>query len=180
MLYSRNEQIRYASAIALGYLTFNRTASRLLLHNCRNVTHLYDTLIFTLRNNRISKQFIESYHTAFVQGLPKLLVKRKCSFFDCSNAVNGQFKGSIGENKLNNGEKIFNNVSKFIYNNNLDVRYDSSFKHDKNDLRRISNRAKSAPAIKRDLQVPKLYKNQKIDGLEMNAVFTTSKIINKK
>ena len=37
LLYSPNDQIKFVSAVTLGFLTFNRTASRLLLHNCRNV-----------------------------------------------------------------------------------------------------------------------------------------------
>ena len=84
-LFSSNDQVRYASAVTLGYLTFNRTASRLLLHNCRNVPHLFDTLKSILRaENKISEQFVESYYTALELGLPKLLVKNKIKFYDDS------------------------------------------------------------------------------------------------
>lgn len=82
-IYSSNDQIRFASAVTLGYLTYNRTASRLLLHNCRNVTKLYDTLRSILRpENKISEQFIESYETALKLGLPKMLVRNKVSCYD--------------------------------------------------------------------------------------------------
>lgn len=40
LLYSPNDQIKFVSAVTLGFLTFNRTASRLLLHNCRNVNSI--------------------------------------------------------------------------------------------------------------------------------------------
>lgn len=87
-IYAHNDQIRYASAVTLGYLTFNRTASRLLLHNCRNVTKLYVTLRSILRpENKISEQFIESYETALKLGLPKMLVKNKVSCYDDKNNV---------------------------------------------------------------------------------------------
>ena len=82
-IYANNDQIRYASAVTLGYLTFNRTASRLLLHNCRNAPTLYDTLRNILRpENKISEQFIESYETALKLGLPKMLIKNKVSCYD--------------------------------------------------------------------------------------------------
>ena len=95
-LYAPNHQIKFASAVTLGYLTFNRTASRLLLHNCRNVPQLYTTLVSILRpENKISKQFVESYETAFELGLPKLLVKNKVKFYDSKkkNVEEPEFKG---------------------------------------------------------------------------------------
>lgn len=82
-LYSPNEQIKFASAVTLGYLSYNRTASRLLLHNCRNVTHLFNTLMSILRpETKISRQFVESYETELKLGLPKLLVRNKVKFYD--------------------------------------------------------------------------------------------------
>lgn len=106
LLYSSNGQVRHVSAIALGYLSFNRTASRLLLHNCRNVTHLFDTLMQNLKSDsKISRQFIESYETALELGLPKLLVNNKIKFLGdsrCKSAAparrqdsfSGFYKGS--------------------------------------------------------------------------------------
>lgn len=83
LLYSHNEQIRFASAVTLGYLTFNRTASRLLLHHCRNVPTLFNTLNSLLQpETKISPQFIESFQTALKLGLPKLLVNNRCKFYD--------------------------------------------------------------------------------------------------
>ncbi len=95
-LYSPNNQIKFASAVTLGYLTFNRTASRLLLHNCRNVPTLFNTLMSILRQeNKISSQFIESYETALELGLPKLLVKNKVKFFESKKPAKEQeFKGT--------------------------------------------------------------------------------------
>jgi hypothetical protein len=75
-LYSPSLEVQYVCAVALGYLTFNRTASRLLLHNCRNVPNLYERLISIIKpETKISKQFIESFQTAYQLGLPKLLAK---------------------------------------------------------------------------------------------------------
>ena len=89
LLYSPNDQIKFVSAVTLGFLTFNRTASRLLLHNCRNVTHLFDTLMSIMRpETKISQQFIESYQTALQLGLPKLLVKNKVKFYDTAKKAN--------------------------------------------------------------------------------------------
>lgn len=80
-LFSKNEQIRFASAVTIGYLTFNKTAARLLLHNCRNNTILYKTLIENLRkDSKICEDFIIAYETAVKLGLPKLLVQNKVRF----------------------------------------------------------------------------------------------------
>lgn len=76
-LFHESVEVRFTCAVALGYLTFNRTASRLLLHNCRNVPHLFTALMSQLNGpkSRISKQFVESFQTALALGLPKLLVR---------------------------------------------------------------------------------------------------------
>lgn len=92
-VFSKNEQIRFASAVTLGYLTFNRTASRLLLHNCRNNTVLFDQLMSNLRpDSRITNEFISSYETALALGLPKLLVNNKVRFNEPSKAVSSNNK----------------------------------------------------------------------------------------
>lgn len=110
-LYSNNDQIRFASAVTLGYLSFNRTASRMLLHNCRNVPHLFQTLMSIIRpETKISKQFVESFQTAKELGLPKLLVKNKIKFFK-SNIVNREdtFKGFYNPASLLSN-KTFNQI----------------------------------------------------------------------
>ena len=95
-LYSPNNQIKFASAVTLGYLTYNRTASRLLLHNCRNVPQLYNTLISILKSeSKISRQFVESYETAYELGLPKLLVKNKVKFYESKEIEEPEFKGKF-------------------------------------------------------------------------------------
>lgn len=94
-LYSPNNQIKFASAVTLGYLTFNRTASRLLLHNCRNVPKLYNDMMSILKpGNKISRQFVESYETALELGLPKLLVKNQVKFYASTTKLDEpEFKG---------------------------------------------------------------------------------------
>jgi hypothetical protein len=81
LVFSKNEQIRFACAVTLGYLTLNRTAARLLLHNCRNDTCLFKQLMKNLREDSIiSQEFISSYETALALGLPKLLVNNRVRF----------------------------------------------------------------------------------------------------
>ena len=112
LLYSSNEQIKFTSAVTLGYLTFNRTASRLLLHNCRNVTHLFDTLMSIVRpETKISQQFIESYQTALKLGLPKLLVKNKIKFYDTNKTANERQRSGI--NFSDDDETEINEIDNF-------------------------------------------------------------------
>lgn len=100
-LYSTNNQIRFASAVTLGYLTYNRTASRLLLHNCRNVPVLFNTLMSILKSDsKISPQFVESYETALELGLPKLLVKRKVKFYESKEIEEPEFKGIFSKDVI--------------------------------------------------------------------------------
>jgi hypothetical protein len=49
LFHPKSSEVRYTCAVALGYLTFNRTASRLLLHNCRNSPQLFNTLMEQLK-----------------------------------------------------------------------------------------------------------------------------------
>lgn len=103
-LYSPNDQIRFASAITLGYLSFNRTASRLLLHNCRNYPHLYKTLMSIIPSNaKISKQFVQSFQTSLTLGLPKLLVHNQVKFYNVNRSPKTQdeFKGFYSGKELN-------------------------------------------------------------------------------
>jgi hypothetical protein len=82
-IYSINEQIRFASAVTLGYLTFNRTAARLLIHNCRNQTTLFKTLMDNLRDDsKINEEFLLQYEQALKLGLPKLLIHNKVRFIE--------------------------------------------------------------------------------------------------
>lgn len=72
-LYSNNEQVRFACATALGYLTFNRTAARKLLVCCRNMPGLYDQIMDSIGNKpKICKDFTEEFRTAKLVGLPCL------------------------------------------------------------------------------------------------------------
>lgn len=76
-LKSEEEEVRVACADALGYLSFNRTAYRQLLMECRNQPELYDLLINNLsKDGKISKDFIEEFDSQRRIGLPSLsLVK---------------------------------------------------------------------------------------------------------
>ena len=70
-LSSVNEQVRSAVAVALGYLTFNRTASRLLLSACRNTPGLHKKLMDNIgKDAKISSEFIEDFKRAKTVGLP--------------------------------------------------------------------------------------------------------------
>ncbi|XP_018428916.1 PREDICTED: ankyrin and armadillo repeat-containing protein [Nanorana parkeri] len=76
-LKSEEEEVRVACADALGYLTFNRTAYRHLLTECRNEPVLYNLLIDNLnKDGRISRHFTEEFDAHRKIGLPSLsLVK---------------------------------------------------------------------------------------------------------
>ncbi|KAM8934165.1 ankyrin and armadillo repeat-containing protein [Pelodytes ibericus] len=73
LLNSEEEEVCVASANALGYLTFNRTAYRHLLVECRNRPALYSLLIAYLSTDaKISKQFIDEFNFQKQIGLPSL------------------------------------------------------------------------------------------------------------
>lgn len=70
-LHSPNEQVRSAVAVALGYLTFNRTAARLLFSACRNTPGLYTKLMDNIGSNpKISHEFMEDFKRARIVGMP--------------------------------------------------------------------------------------------------------------
>lgn len=70
-LYSDNDLVRTAVAVALGYLTFNKTAARILLASCRNCPGLYDQMMNNIgSDSKISGEFIEDFRRAKIIGLP--------------------------------------------------------------------------------------------------------------
>ena len=72
-LHSRNDQVRAAAAIALGYLSYNRTAARLMLVACRNTPGLYERLMKNIgKNPKICKDFTEEFRRCQIVGLPCL------------------------------------------------------------------------------------------------------------
>uniref|UniRef100_A0A8C5WFU7 Ankyrin and armadillo repeat containing n=1 Tax=Leptobrachium leishanense TaxID=445787 RepID=A0A8C5WFU7_9ANUR len=77
LLHHEEEEVRIASANALGYLTFNCTAYRHLLVECRNKPNLYNLLIGNLsKDAKISNRFTEEFKLQKQIGLPSLsLVK---------------------------------------------------------------------------------------------------------
>ena len=127
-LYSRNEEIRYVSAVALGYLTFNRKGSRILLNNCRNVTDLFDTLMSILKpDDKIGNQFVQSYRTALQLGLPKLLVNKTFSINESENKQRefvGFYKGrnrNFGVCKVSPMENEHNFQKEKVERNNFKI-----------------------------------------------------------
>ncbi|KAM9484134.1 ankyrin and armadillo repeat-containing protein isoform 3-T3 [Salvelinus alpinus] len=72
-LYSEEEEVRTASSSALGYLTFNRHAHRLLLVECRNTPSMYDLLTqHLIEDAKISHIFTAEFERQKIVGLPSL------------------------------------------------------------------------------------------------------------
>ncbi|XP_064647682.1 ankyrin and armadillo repeat-containing protein-like isoform X2 [Lineus longissimus] len=71
LLKSENELVRGACAVALGYLSFNRTAARMLLVWCRNTPGLYKQMMDNIgKNAKISPEFTDDFRRAKIVGLP--------------------------------------------------------------------------------------------------------------
>ncbi|KAG8124825.1 hypothetical protein E2320_020195 [Naja naja] len=72
-LYAKEEEVRSAVACALGYLTFNRTAYRHLLVQCRNKPKLFKRLIVNLsKDAKINSDFVKEFRRQKKVGLPSL------------------------------------------------------------------------------------------------------------
>ena len=72
-LFSNSPEVRCAAAVALGYLTFARRATRLLLVASRNTPGLYERLMDNLdQDGRISTDFTDEFRRAQIVGLPAL------------------------------------------------------------------------------------------------------------
>ncbi|KAM9305578.1 ankyrin and armadillo repeat-containing protein [Gastrophryne carolinensis] len=72
-LKSEHEEVRTACANCLGCLTFNRTAYRHILMECRNQPGLYELLINNLSEDaKISKDFTEEFDVQKKVGLPSV------------------------------------------------------------------------------------------------------------
>ncbi|XP_051885955.1 ankyrin and armadillo repeat-containing protein [Pristis pectinata] len=70
-LYAEREQVRESCATALGYLSFNRTAHRRLLVECRNHPELFDLLISNISpDGKICQEFIDEFNVQKLVGLP--------------------------------------------------------------------------------------------------------------
>uniref|UniRef100_H2ZMU6 Ankyrin and armadillo repeat-containing protein n=1 Tax=Ciona savignyi TaxID=51511 RepID=H2ZMU6_CIOSA len=68
---SSNDQLRQAVSQALGYLSFNRTASRELMAACRGTEGVYQSLIDNLGNDgRIAEEFVAEFKRQSTVGLP--------------------------------------------------------------------------------------------------------------
>ncbi|XP_077175569.1 ankyrin and armadillo repeat-containing protein [Paroedura picta] len=72
-LYAKEEEVCISMACALGYLTYNRTAYRHLLVQCRNKPKLFKRLIKNLsRDARINPDFVKEFRRQKKVGLPSL------------------------------------------------------------------------------------------------------------
>lgn len=69
-LHSADDQVRGSAAVALGYLSFNSTAARLLLSACRNTPGLYDSLQSNLGNGKLCMTFVDEWKRNLIVGLP--------------------------------------------------------------------------------------------------------------
>ena len=69
-LSSENEEVRSSTAVALGYLSFDRTAARLMLVACRSTPGLYETLLSNLGNGKMAMEFVEDWKQTKLVGLP--------------------------------------------------------------------------------------------------------------
>ena len=69
-LSSSNEEVRSSAAVALGYLSFDRTASRLMLQACRNTPGLLESLVDNLGNGKVSMEFMDEWRQTKMVGLP--------------------------------------------------------------------------------------------------------------
>lgn len=78
-LFSENIEVRAAAAVALGYLTFNRTATRMLLIATRNTPGLYKRLMDNIdKDAKIASDFTEEFNRQQIVGLPALRYLKKC------------------------------------------------------------------------------------------------------
>lgn len=69
-LHSANGQVRGKAAVALGYMTFNSTAARMLLSACRNTPGLFDSLSSNLGNGKLNMAFVDEWQRNVSVGLP--------------------------------------------------------------------------------------------------------------
>jgi len=68
-----SEAVRHSFAITLGYLTYNRTAARLLFTACRNTPPLYDQIITCIGlASLLNPDFVTNFECARKVGLPCL------------------------------------------------------------------------------------------------------------
>lgn len=68
---SDNDIVRNGAAVTLGYLTFNKTAYRLLFSQCRNTPGLFEKLMDNIGvDPRINQEFKDDFKRAKLIGLP--------------------------------------------------------------------------------------------------------------
>jgi len=66
-----SETVRHACAVTLGYLTYNKTAARLMFTACRNTPRLYDQIITCIGPGaKLNPDFVTEFQCARKVGLP--------------------------------------------------------------------------------------------------------------
>ncbi|XP_022535803.2 ankyrin and armadillo repeat-containing protein [Astyanax mexicanus] len=76
-LYSKEEEVRTACANALGYLTFNRHAHRILMAECRNTPLKYKLMMNHLaKDGKICSRFTSEFERQRKVGLPSLSLEQ--------------------------------------------------------------------------------------------------------
>jgi len=66
-----SEAVRHSCAVTIGYLTYNRTAARLLFAACRNTPRLYDQIVTSMGPAaKLSPDFVSNFEYARKVGLP--------------------------------------------------------------------------------------------------------------
>ncbi|BFY97941.1 hypothetical protein BsWGS_00981 [Bradybaena similaris] len=71
ILGSDNIMVRSTAAVALGYLTFNKTAYRLLFSRCRNMPGLFERVLNNIGEHpHINEDFITDFKKAVAVGMP--------------------------------------------------------------------------------------------------------------
>ncbi|XP_077970650.1 ankyrin and armadillo repeat-containing protein-like isoform X1 [Styela clava] len=99
ILLSDSDVVRLASAQALGYLSFNRVASRELISACRSREGLYEAIVNNLgEDGKISEEFEAEYKRQCAVGLP-ITKKRPPSASAPRRPMSSMFCGDDRKNK---------------------------------------------------------------------------------
>uniref|UniRef100_A0A8C0WKP3 Ankyrin and armadillo repeat-containing protein n=1 Tax=Castor canadensis TaxID=51338 RepID=A0A8C0WKP3_CASCN len=76
-LYSGREEVRTACSCALGYLTYNANAFRMLLNECRNKPNQFLRIINNInRDAKINPAFLKAFQMQQLVGLPSLSLEK--------------------------------------------------------------------------------------------------------
>ncbi|CAG5125020.1 unnamed protein product [Candidula unifasciata] len=90
LLLSKSEQVRGNAAIALGYLSHDHKAERLILHRCRNDPYLMKVIKFYTKRLRLATTFTEGWQHYRKVGLPPIGAGRPSLVHSRSHRNNNQ------------------------------------------------------------------------------------------